>query len=709
MPPPAHEDYAVALMNHALDGGLLREEAGESGNEDEDIDLQFNNQPPLQIAPVPAHVGTVTVRLPLKKGIIRDIDFPADIPREDFFDRVLANMALDRATAQLGWRSNDEPKRGPVHRLAIDDSDDVDGAFRTLLKTKNRPRRQREVFMEIIHLNPAPVQARKKKTSRVHKSSASQPLIPPIHVHINNVPLTKSNINPTAGPATRGLKRSRSPDSAEESTDSDNNKEALSLSDVIDRLHRKFPQLNLPQYVPLFEQEGIVYAETVAEFGKDFYIHLGMTEGAAGRLLSGVKRILELDKRAKKRARAYDKENSQGNHNSPLYSAETFQELGLHPDLLKGLFAMGFDKPSKIQEKALPFLLTDPCRVRTSLLHPSFARTAHRDPGRPTNMIGQSQSGTGKTAAFVFTMLTRIDYDLNKPQAISLARSRELARQIMSVITAVSKYTSVRTVYAIKDSLPHDATNVTAQIIVGTPGTMSDLLRHRRHVEVFLLDEVDNMLDQDGLGEQTLCVKNLLRAKQLQVILFSATLPGHVRSYASKIAPNANKIELQKELSVDNICQFYMDCRNAEHRYDILVSLYRLFTIGQSIIFYQDAAERDAIIDRFREGREKVLIATNVIARGIDIMQVNMAVNYDLPLINERVTGKGADERPDIETYIHRIGRTGRFGRRGVLINFVHDKKTWMQIELIEKALGKKITRIETNDVDEMEAVILLP
>ncbi|KJA19529.1 hypothetical protein HYPSUDRAFT_204569 [Hypholoma sublateritium FD-334 SS-4] len=403
--------------------------------------------------------------------------------------------------------------------------------------------------------------------------------------------------------------------------------------------------------------------------------------------------------------------DQQGNPNSPLYSAKTFQELGLHPDLLKGLFAMGFDKPSKIQEKALPLLLTDP----------------------PTNMIGQSQSGTGKTAAFVLTMLSRIDYDLNKPQAVCLAPSRELARQIMSVITAMGKYTSVQTEYAIKDNLPRDATNITAQIIVGTPGTMSDLLRRKvidaTHVKVFVLDEADNMLDQDGLGEQTLRVKNLLRAKQLQIILFSATFPDHVRSYASKIAPNANKIELQKEeLSVDNIRQFYMDCRNAEHKYDILVSLYQLLTIGQSIIFCQhrhtadrisqrmtaeghrvaslhgakDAAERDAIIDRFREGREKVLITTNVIARGIDIMQVNMVVNYDLPLMNERV--KGADERPDIETYIHRIGRTGRFGRRGVSINFVHDKKTWMQMELIEKALGKKITRIETNDVDEMEA-----
>lgn len=99
----------------------------------------------------------------------------------------------------------------------------------------------------------------------------------------------------------------------------------------------------------------------------------------------------------------------------------------------------------------------------------------------------------------------------------------------------------------------------------------------------------------------------------------------------------------------------------------------------------------------------QVLITTNVIARGIDILQVNMVVNYDLPLMNERI--KGADERPDIETYIHRIGRTGRFGRRGISINFVHDKKTWLQMEQIEKALGRKIMRIETNDLDEMETV----
>ncbi|KAI9061072.1 DEAD-domain-containing protein [Trametes sanguinea] len=406
--------------------------------------------------------------------------------------------------------------------------------------------------------------------------------------------------------------------------------------------------------------------------------------------------------------------DQQADPNSPLFSAKTFEELGLHQDLLKGIYDMGFSKPSKIQERALPLLLANP----------------------PQNMIGQSQSGTGKTAAFVLTMLSRVDFSINKPQALCLAPSRELARQIMSVVVAMGKFTPVQTEYAIKDNLPKGASNVTAHIIVGTPGTMTDLIRRKvidvSEVKVFVLDEADNMLDKDGLGEQTLRVKNMLpKNRPVQIILFSATFPDHVRNFANKFAPNANKIELQRnELSVDNIRQFYMDCKNEEHKYEVLVSLYQLLTIGQSIIFCQhrhtadrisqrmtaeghkvaslhgakDAAERDQIIDNFREGKEKVLITTNVIARGIDILQVNMVVNYDLPLMNERDHyGNKEDARPDIETYIHRIGRTGRFGRKGISINFVHDKATWQQMEQIERATGKQIIRIETNDLDAME------
>ncbi|CCL99314.1 uncharacterized protein FIBRA_01330 [Fibroporia radiculosa] len=405
--------------------------------------------------------------------------------------------------------------------------------------------------------------------------------------------------------------------------------------------------------------------------------------------------------------------DQQGDPNSPLHSVKTFEQLGLHADLLKGIFAMGFSKPSKIQERALPLLLSNP----------------------PQNMIGQSQSGTGKTAAFVLTMLSRVDFSKNKPQALCLAPARELARQIMSVVVAMGKYTPVQTEYAIKDNLPRGAAPITAHIVVGTPGTMTDLIRRKvldvSEVKVFVLDEADNMLDQDGLGEQTLRVKNMLPRNSVQIILFSATFPDHVRNFASKFAPSANKIELKKnELSVDNIRQFYMDCRNEEHKYEVLVSLYHLLTIGQSIIFCQhrhtadrisqrmtaeghkvaslhgakDAAERDAIIDGFREGRNKVLITTNVIARGIDILQVNMVVNYDLPFLNERDNSANKeDARPDIETYIHRIGRTGRFGRKGISVNFVHDKATWAQMEQIEAATGKHIIRIATNDLDEME------
>ena len=177
----------------------------------------------------------------------------------------------------------------------------------------------------------------------------------------------------------------------------------------------------------------------------------------------------------------------------------------------------------------------------------------------------------------------------------------------------------------------------------------------------------------------------LSRQNPPQIVLFSATFPDHVRNFANKFAPNANKIELKRnEITVDSIRQFFMDCKDEQSKYDVLVSLYNLLTIGQSIIFCQhrhtadkiakrmteeghkvaslhgakDAAERDAIIDGFREGREKVLITTNVIARGIDILQVNMVVNYDLPLLGDRNGADANDTHPDIETYIHRIGES---------------------------------------------------
>jgi len=172
---------------------------------------------------------------------------------------------------------------------------------------------------------------------------------------------------------------------------------------------------------------------------------------------------------------------------------------------------------------------------------------------------------------------------------------------------------------------------------------------------------------------------------------------------------------------VEGIKQFYLDCKGESHKYEVLVDLYELMTIGQSIIFCKrretadkiaarmvteghqvtslhgakDAHERDRVIDDFRDGKSKVLITTNVVARGIDILQVNMVVNYDMPLT--------VDNKLDIATYLHRIGRTGRFGRKGISVNFVSDKSSWDEMQAIEAVLGCKIHRVKTDNFEEME------
>ncbi|KAK4054886.1 RNA helicase required for poly(A+) mRNA export [Microbotryomycetes sp. JL201] len=223
-------------------------------------------------------------------------------------------------------------------------------------------------------------------------------------------------------------------------------------------------------------------------------------------------------------------------------------------------------------------------------------------------------------------------------------------------------------------------------------------------------------------------------AKEPQIILFSATFADAVRKFAVSFAPNANEIRLkQEELTVDAIKQFFMGkspslfreyCEDEEHKYEVLVELYNLLTIGQSIIFVKrrdtadriasrmtseghavtslhgklETAERDAVMASFRDGRTKVLITTNVVARGIDISQVNVVINYDLP-----TDGNG---KPDPETYLHRIGRTGRFGRQGVSINFVHDRRSFETMEAIRNALGKPIVRVDTSDFELMEKTL---
>ncbi|KAL6837841.1 DEAD domain-containing protein [Trichoderma camerunense] len=396
----------------------------------------------------------------------------------------------------------------------------------------------------------------------------------------------------------------------------------------------------------------------------------------------------------------------QNNEATPFHSATQWEDMGLSEDLLKGLLALKFLKPSKVQGKSLPLMLSDP----------------------PRNMMAQSQSGTGKTAAFVTAILSRVDFNNpDQPQALALAPSRELARQIEGVIGAIGRFIKpLKVAAAIPGALPRDQP-VRSAVIVGTPGTVMDVIRRRQldvsQLKVLVLDEADNMLDQQGMGDQCLRVKNML-PKSIQILLFSATFPDKVGSYAQKFAPNAHSLKLQRnELTVKGISQMFIDCADDNIKYDVLCKLYGLMTIGQSVIFVKtresaneiqrrmvadghkvsalhaafDGNERDELLAKFRQGENKVLITTNVLARGIDVSTVSMVINYDIPM-----KGRG-DSEPDAETYLHRIGRTGRFGRVGVSISFVYDKKSFDALSSIANTYGIDLVRLDTDDWDEAE------
>lgn len=214
--------------------------------------------------------------------------------------------------------------------------------------------------------------------------------------------------------------------------------------------------------------------------------------------------------------------------------------------------------------------------------------------------------------------------------------------------------------------------------------------------------------------------------KNMQIVLFSATFPENVVAYANKFAPGANQMTLKhEELTVEGIKQIYLDCDGEDNKIETLIKFYGLLTIGSSIIFVKtretamhieqrmitaghkvvsltggyEGGQRDAIIDAFREGTAKVLIATNVLARGIDVQSVSMVVNYDVP---EKWVGRGQAEA-DPQTYLHRIGRTGRFGRVGVAVTFVSNRKDWQNLMQISKYFDVPINQVATDDWDELE------
>merc|ERR1712084_208958 len=344
---------------------------------------------------------------------------------------------------------------------------------------------------------------------------------------------------------------------------------------------------------------------------------------------------------------------------------ESFDDYDLKENLLRGIYSYGFEKPSAIQQRGIKPILD----------------------GRDT--IGQAQSGTGKTATFVIGCLQRIDYGLHACQALILAPTRELANQIQKVALALGDYDRVNCHACIGGTSVRDDIDKLREgqhLVVGTPGRVFDMISKRNlrvdDLITFVIDEADEMLSR-GFKDQIYDIFKTL-PPNIQVCLFSATMAPEILDLTTKFMRDAVRILVKKdELTLEGIRQFYVAIEKEEWKLDTLCDLYETLTITQAIIYCNtrrkvdfladqlqkrdftistmhaelDQKERDLVMREFRSGSSRVLISTDLLARGIDVQQVSLVINYDLP--------------SNTENYLHRIGRSGRFGRKGVAINFV--------------------------------------
>ncbi|KAK8478091.1 hypothetical protein V6N11_044670, partial [Hibiscus sabdariffa] len=344
---------------------------------------------------------------------------------------------------------------------------------------------------------------------------------------------------------------------------------------------------------------------------------------------------------------------------------DTFDAMGLQENLLRGIYAYGFEKPSAIQQRGIvPFC-------------------------KGLDVIQQAQSGTGKTATFCSGILQQLDYDVVQCQALVLAPTRELAQQIEKVMRALGDYLGVKVHACVGGTSVREDQRILqsgVHVVVGTPGRVFDMLKRQSlrpdYIKMFVLDEADEMLSR-GFKDQIYDIFQLLPAK-IQVGVFSATMPPEALEITRKFMNKPVRILVKRdELTLEGIKQFYVNVEKEEWKLETLCDLYETLAITQSVIFVNtrrkvdwltdkmrsrdhtvsathgdmDQNTRDIIMREFRSGSSRVLITTDLLARGIDVQQVSLVINYDLPT------------QP--ENYLHRIGRSGRFGRKGAAINFV--------------------------------------
>ena len=364
----------------------------------------------------------------------------------------------------------------------------------------------------------------------------------------------------------------------------------------------------------------------------------------------------------------------------------------LNPQLMRGIYGYGFEKPSPIQQKSILSIID----------------------GR--DVIAQAQSGSGKTGAFATGALNRVRLELKQPQALIIAPTRELAKQIHDVIKDLgSQMTGLNVQLLIGGtSTEDDVADLKAngpQILIGCPGRVHDILRRQpaigRGMQLLVLDEADEMLSA-GFNEQIYNIFQQLNTN-VQVCLFSATMPPELHSLSDKFMRDPVRILVKSEmLTLEGISQFHVALETDHDKYATLKDLFTRISVSQCIIYcnsirrVSDLAEammndgfpvccihsgmekdvRDKAYQEFRSGAHRVLISSNVTARGIDIQQVSTVINFDMPR--------------DVHTYLHRIGRSGRWGRKGSGVNFV-TRRDFRKLKEIESYYGTSIPELPAN------------
>ncbi len=378
------------------------------------------------------------------------------------------------------------------------------------------------------------------------------------------------------------------------------------------------------------------------------------------------------------------------------------EKLNLKDELLRGIYSYGFEQPSSIQKKAI------------------FPFVYGKNGNGKQDIIAQAQSGTGKTGTFVVGSLQILDETKNTQQVLILAPTHELARQIKSVVDSLGNYMKINSLLLVGGvSIEQNKkmlNEINPQVIVGTPGRVQDMIRRgyleTKNIKLLVLDEADEMLST-GFKEQM--AKILMQMpEKIQIGLFSATLSDELLEISKTFMENPIKILVKNnELTLQGIAQYFVNLNDDSEKYDTLKDIFATLTISQSIIYCNSTRRVDDLEEamlednfpvkkihgkmssedrkrtnkEFKSGSCRVLITSDLFARGIDVQQVSMVINFDIPRSEH--------------TYLHRIGRSGRWGRKGIAINF-QTKYDTQKLKRFEEYYNTQIQEMPANYADHL-------